>query len=161
MPRLYKVHVINALAADRAARIPGSEVEIREILKQRADKAIELIDKHSKGSSARQRLLTLRNERLAHRDIAPVTGTNATDDEVEVFYQDMSKLMSLLLSLVMAHHYDPEDTAQGLPFSCEVFLGRGCVGAGLKAIRIIENPPRSRSQSPEAAEPAKENLLCS
>jgi len=64
----------------------------------------------------------LRHERLAHREIAGVaTGTNATDEEVESFYQDMSKLISLLLSLVMAQAYDPEDTAQVYRFHAKFF----------------------------------------
>jgi hypothetical protein len=119
---LCKTHVINALAADRAARIPGAEVQMRQNFKQSADKAIELIDKYSKDSSILQKLQTLRHERLAHREIAGVvTGTNATDEEVESFYQDMSKLISLLLSLVMAQAYDPEDTAQVYRFHAKFF----------------------------------------
>ena len=119
---LRKRHVINALAADRAARIPGPEDQMRQSLKQSADKAIELIDKYSKDGSIRQKLQTLRNERLAHREIAAaVTGTDATDEEVESFYQDMSRLISLLISLVMAQAYDPEDTAQVYRFHAKFF----------------------------------------
>jgi hypothetical protein len=113
--------VINALAADRAVRIPGAEFQIRQHLKQSADKAIELIDKYSKDGSIRHKLQTLRNERLAHREIAEVPATSATDEEVESFYQDMSKLISLLLSLVTGCAYDPEDTAQVYRFHAKFF----------------------------------------
>jgi hypothetical protein len=109
---LSKPHIINALASDRATRLPASEIEIKRHLKQTANQAIELIGKYSNVGSTRQKLQTLRNERLAHREIAAVTGSSATDTEVESFYQDMSKLIGLLLSLVMAQHYDPDELAQ-------------------------------------------------
>ena len=64
---------------------------------------------------------TLRNERLAHRAIAAATGSNATDEEVESFYQDMSKLIGLLLSLVMGNAYNPDDTAQVYRFHSKFF----------------------------------------
>jgi hypothetical protein len=118
---LRKPHVINALTADRATRLPASEIEIRRHLKQTAKQAIDLIDKYSNDGSTRQKMQTLRNERLAHREIAAVTGSSATDEEVESFYQDMSKLIGLLLSLVMAEAYDPEDTAQVYRFHVKLF----------------------------------------
>jgi hypothetical protein len=118
---LRKPHVINALAADRATRLPASEIEIRQHLKQTAKQAIDLIDKYSNDGSTRQKMQTLRNGRLAHREIAPATGSSATDEEVESFYQDMSKLIGLLLSLVMAKAYDPDDTAEVYRFHAKFF----------------------------------------
>jgi hypothetical protein len=58
-------------------------------------------------------LRNLRNERLAHRQLssATATGATATDEEIEEFYQDNSKLIRILLGLVNAMAYDPEDTA--------------------------------------------------
>jgi hypothetical protein len=110
--------LINALAADRAARIPlpGAEVEIRKELGQRAGAAVALIAKYSKDgshSAVRDKLKTLRDERLAHRQIeAAATGPNATDGEIESFYQDTSELVRLLLSLVEALASDPQDAAE-------------------------------------------------
>jgi len=111
--------VIDALAADRAARIglPEAEGQMRKELGQRADAAIALIDKYSKGSAqgaVRQKLQLLRNERLAHRqtDATAVVGADPTAGEIESFYQDMSNLISLLLSLVKAVAYNPEDTGR-------------------------------------------------
>jgi len=118
---LRKPHVINALAADRATRLPAAEIQIRQHLTQTAKQAIELIDKYANDGSTRQKLQTLRHERLAHREIAAVTGISATDEEVEAFYQDISKLISLLLSLVMANAYDPDDTAEVYRFHGKFF----------------------------------------
>lgn len=118
---LRKPHVINALAADRAIRLPGTEIQMRRHLQQTAKQAIELIDKYSSDGSTRQKLQTLRNERLAHREIAAATGSSATDEEVESFYQDMARMIKLLLSLVMGVHYDPEDTAQVYRFHAKFF----------------------------------------
>jgi hypothetical protein len=118
---LRKPYVINALAADRATRLPVSEIEIRRHLQQTANQAIDLIDKYSNDGSTRQKMQRLRNERLAHREIAAATGSSATDHEVESFYQDMSKLIGLLLSLVMAEAYDPDDTAEVYRFHAKLF----------------------------------------
>jgi AbiU2 len=90
---------------------------MRQDLGQLRDKAIVLIDKYSKGGShwaVRDKLWKLRNERLAHRqtEAAAVTGADATDGDIESFYQDNSKLIRLLLSLVAATYYDPEEAAQ-------------------------------------------------
>ena len=41
-----------------------------------------------------------------------MTTADATDVEIESFYQDNSELIRLLLSLVEADVYDPKDTAE-------------------------------------------------
>jgi len=116
-PTLRSNDFINALAADRVARmgLPESEGQMRQDLGQLRDKAIVLIDKYSKDGShgaVRDNLKTLRNKRLAHRQIeAAATGPNATDEQIESFYQDTSELVRLLLSLVEATYYDPKDAA--------------------------------------------------
>ena len=60
-------------------------------------------------------LKRLRNERLAHRQVrltpTHVAGQNTSDEEVEAFYQDMAKLIRLLLGAVEHTSYNPEDTA--------------------------------------------------
>jgi hypothetical protein len=108
--------IIAALAADRAARImPEAEDQMRTELGRRADAAITLIGKYSKGGShdaVLRKLRQLRNKRLAHRQTAAAAATKAdpTAGEIESFYQDMSRLIRLLLSLVIGLAYDPEDT---------------------------------------------------
>jgi hypothetical protein len=110
-------NVIDALAADRAARIglPEAESQMRMELGHRADAAIKLVGKYTEGGShaaVRRKLKKLRNERLAHRqtDATAMANADATAGEIESFYQDMSELIRLLLSLVTAVAYDPEDT---------------------------------------------------
>jgi hypothetical protein len=110
--------VIDALAADRAARIGMTDAEdqMRQDLSERANKAIALVDKYSKEGShyaVLENLRRLRHKRLAHRQIEamPVTTADATDVEIESFYQDNSELIHLLLSLVEAVAYDPKETA--------------------------------------------------
>jgi hypothetical protein len=125
--------VIDALAADRAPRF-GSEAEgqMRKELGQCADAAILQINKYSEGGShgvVRRKLKKLRNERLAHRqtDATAIAEADPTAEEIESFYLDMSELIRLLLSLVMAVAYNPHET--GHVSSCQILLGRCVRGA--------------------------------
>jgi hypothetical protein len=115
---LREKSVIHTLAAERVASVglPESIDQMRKELGERADAAIALVDRYSEGGShytVRKTLQTLRNERLAHRQtsLAAATGSDATDDEIEAFYQDNSALVSLLLTVVLATGYDPQDAA--------------------------------------------------
>jgi hypothetical protein len=88
-------------------------------LRQRAADAISIIGNYAEGGSRHatlKRLMTLRNEHLAHRQVTPtpveVTGADATDEEIEAVYQDMSRLVCLLRGSVDNTHYDPEATAE-------------------------------------------------
>lgn len=56
----------------------------------------------------------MRNEHLAHRQPtqANATGATATDEEIERFYQDSSKLIQILLSIAHSMAYDPQDAAR-------------------------------------------------
>jgi AbiU2 len=123
---LRKQSVVDALAAERAAGMIGAKDQIRLDLSQRASEAIALVDKYSKGGShyaTREKLTTLRNERLAHRPAKEVAaaGADPTDEEVESFYQDNSKLIHLLMSLVKRIAYDPNDTAETYRFYAAFF----------------------------------------
>jgi hypothetical protein len=111
--------VINALALDRANRRswPEDFEEMRKDIGERTGEAGLLVDKYMEDGerhSVFKKLLALRHERLAHRQLAPVTatGTSATDEEIEEFYQDNAKLIQILLGVVKAIAYDPEDTAK-------------------------------------------------
>lgn len=55
--------------------------------------------------------MVLRHGRLAQRQVAPVTA-EATDEEIEAFYQNNSKLIHILLDVVNAMADDPDDTAK-------------------------------------------------
>jgi hypothetical protein len=116
---LSEKRVIEALAVDRVNRLglPEAIDQMRADLGKKANEVKRLARKYMEGGShdaVLKKLLALRHERLAHRQLAPaiVTGANATDEEIEEFYQDNSELIRVLLSLVNAMAYNPEDTAK-------------------------------------------------
>ena len=116
---LREKEVIDALATARVngLGLPEAIGQMKEDMSKLATEVILLVNKYIEGGShdaILKKLLTLRNKRLAHRHLAPAaaTGANATDKEIEEFYQDNSKLIRILSSLVNAVAYDPEDTAK-------------------------------------------------
>lgn len=131
---LREKQVIDALALDRASRMGGHEVvgAMRDDLGNKAKKAVQLLSKYIEGGKHHdvlEKLLALRHQRLAHRQLlgrttATATGADATDEEIEIFYQDNSKLIAILLSLVSAMAYDPQDTANIFGFYAREFWGR-------------------------------------
>lgn len=97
---------------------------MRKELKPKRDQVLKLIRKYFEYGTAfevLEKLKTLRNEHLAHRELpkvpVAVAGSDtlrqqyeegkwpvrATDDEIEMFYQDNLEIMRLLLSLVQGH----------------------------------------------------------
>jgi hypothetical protein len=130
---LRNKEVIDALARDRASRMGWGDVleYVQEDLTGKANKVLELIGKYREEGSNHNvlaNLRKLRNERLAHRQTAPsqatAPGASATDEEIEEFYQDNSKLVQILLSLVNAMAYDPQDTAGVYGFYAKSFWER-------------------------------------
>lgn len=116
---LGKKEVIDTLAFDRVNRLglPEAIDEMRNDLVKKAAEVVLLVNKYDKGGTNHavfETLLALRHERLAHRQLAAATalGANATDEEIEEFYQDNSKLIHILLGVVNATAYDPQDTAK-------------------------------------------------
>jgi AbiU2 len=84
------------------------------LLRESVAKALALIEKYSKGGSGHdlfQSLRHLRNKRLAHREVASVPRADATDEQIEAFYQDMATLIELLRSVAENVCYLPEETA--------------------------------------------------
>ena len=131
--------VIELLASDRASRfvkhalIDESAVvdQMRDDLRKRANDAVLLIAKYSRGGKSEgafKKIRALRHERLAHRQLAQTTamttGADATDEEIEEFYQDNSKLIEILLGLVSAIAYAPQDTAYIFGFYADHFWKR-------------------------------------
>ncbi len=125
--------VIDALAQERADKmgLNGVLVHVRQDLAGKAAEVLKLIGKYRAEGPRHTVLLnlrTLRNERLAHRQVMPseatATGASANDDEIEQFYQDNSKLVQLLLSLVNAMAYDPQQTAGVFGFYAKAFWER-------------------------------------
>jgi len=131
---LTKKEVIDALALDRASRVCGLDAldAVRDDLGKKAESAVRLIKKYMVDGERRsvlENLVALRNERLAHRQLldrtpAEATGGETTDKEIEEFYQDCSKLIEILLSLVKAVAYDPRDTGNVFGFYAREFWGR-------------------------------------
>lgn len=128
---LRNTEVVDALARDRASRLGFGDVfeYMREDLANKADKVVGLIAKYMERgpcNNVLETLRTLRHERLAHRQISPATapGATATDEEIEEFYQDNSKLIHILLSLVNAVAYNPEDAAGVFGFYAKSFWAR-------------------------------------
>jgi hypothetical protein len=109
--------VIDALVAERMAsiRIPEADGEMREEMSKLAMEAIALASKYSEGGSSSdilKRLRRIRDKSLAHREaMATAPGATATEEEIESFYQDNLQLVRLLLSLVEALAYNPDDSA--------------------------------------------------
>ena len=122
--------VVDVLALDRVRHLgfPEAIGAMRDDLGKKADEVISLVSKYMEGGprhTVLETLRSLRHERLAHRQLSPATapGANATDKEIEEFYQDNSKLIQILLSLVNAMAYDPEDTARVFRHYATCFWG--------------------------------------
>ena len=116
---LREKEVIDALALDRVKRLglPEAIDQMRDDIGKKAAEVVALVNKYMKGGAQHavlEKLLVLRHERLAHRQVAPTTatGASATDEEIETFYLDNSKLIHIVLSVVNAMAYDPDDTAK-------------------------------------------------
>jgi AbiU2 len=112
-------NTINALAADRAARFGTIDVEIhmRRDMARRAKEATNLIDQYCKKGArfdVLKKLRSLRHQRLAHREVEPVAvgGADLTDEEIESFYQDNSKIIRSCLSVAAGVGYDPDQTGE-------------------------------------------------
>ena len=141
-------HIIEALAAERAVRI-GLPEEVNEVKKElglKATAALALIDKYSKGGAdwpVLDRLQSLRHERLAHRQTAAATVTppGPLDREIEAFYQDMSELVRLLLSLVMADATDPKDLGDVCRHHAKLFWA-GVLGEHTEGHANYRAPPK-------------------
>ncbi|WP_199155350.1 hypothetical protein [Chromobacterium sp. ASV23] len=110
----------DALVADRARGTglasTGVVPAMREALQPEKDAALKLVGKYKDGAGkpVLENLRTLRNERLAHRQIAPASPNmaDATDEEIEGFYNDSLELVRLLLSLILATAFDLQDAAK-------------------------------------------------
>lgn len=116
--RLRNKEFFDAVVARRAADTSMSPTEglgiMRQELEPKRDAIVKLVQKYSEGGTgytALEKLRALRHERLAHRQTAPTSATlaNATDKEIESFYEDNLELVRLLLSLVRAKAFDLND----------------------------------------------------
>lgn len=89
---------------------------MREALEPKRDAIVRLVRKYSEGGigyPVLEKLRALRHERLAHRQAnqGGVAKVDASDQEVESFYNDNLELVRLLLSLVLARAFDLSEAA--------------------------------------------------
>ena len=120
--------LIEALAADRAVPFgqPSVQVEMQKDLSIRAHQVLDTIAKYSPKGSHRatfEKIQRLRHEHLAHRKITPTTEptADASDEDIESFYQDTAEIISALLSVVSATGYSADDTAGVIRYYAELF----------------------------------------
>lgn len=119
MDKLRDKAFFDALVSRRAAGTGLSSLRVedmRQALEPKRDAIVKLIRKYCEGGdgyAAFKKLRTLRHERLAHRQTAPINATlaDATDKEIESFYEDNLELIRLLLSLVLATAFDLKEAA--------------------------------------------------
>lgn len=89
----------------------------RAALKEKRDQFCELVGKYTKGGgrhAAFRKLEILRHINLAHRQALPAKTeqVDATEEEIETFYQDSLQTVELLLSLVLGRAFSlAEDAA--------------------------------------------------
>ena len=126
---LRKKEVIDALALARVDQSSEDFDAMRDDLAKKADEANLLVDKYMSGGAGHAvytKLRDLRNERLAHRQVVTkvrATAATATDEEIEEFYQDNSRLVHILLGTFNAMGYYPEDAAKVFGFYASHFWG--------------------------------------
>jgi hypothetical protein len=132
--------VIKALVLERAN---GKETLLEPHLKYEinsgASEVIELVDQYSNGGLRQnilEKVLKLRHERLAHRNVKAEAeaSLDADDGDVETFFQHNAKLIQLLLHIVSGIGYDPNDTAEVYGLHAKLFW------AGVRGERTEGHP---------------------
>lgn len=115
---IAKPAVMTALVTESAARmgIRGAEADIRSTLEMRAAEVTRIIGKYGQGGprhSVLKKLRHLRDKRLAHHELGPVTATGPSveDNDIEEFFQDHYALIQALVGLVNRMAYNPAETA--------------------------------------------------
>lgn len=117
--------IIDALAAEVAARFgnwPGTKEQASAELGASAAEVIALVRKYEEngeGYGTFIKLKTLRDEHLAHRQLAPTQVE--IDAEVEAFYQDMSSVIRLTLHVVEKTAYNPQEGAEVYAHYAQLF----------------------------------------
>ncbi|CAE6708911.1 hypothetical protein R69888_01039 [Paraburkholderia haematera] len=111
----------DALIASRTDHLEGYlrltlKGHLRATLGEQLARVGALVDKCTKGGAGFdtfRKLLILRSGQLAHRQAAPAKagGVDTADEEIELFYQDNLEIVSLLLSIVLAHAFDLNEAA--------------------------------------------------
>ncbi len=110
--------VIDALARERSKPYdwPGVKEQMELDIAKYGNEALAIIDAYSKGgpdNATLKTIRTLRHEYLAHHQIEPTTqnGPDATDAEIESFFQSNKKLIPILLH-VIGVGYSTEESSE-------------------------------------------------
>ncbi len=104
----------------------GIQLAVLVRLETTRDEVVALGRKYQEGGSgfeAFEKLQGLRNERLAHRQLAPTTASaaEATDQDIEVFYADSLDIVKRLVALVLATACDLEGTGDVYRHHAQLF----------------------------------------
>jgi hypothetical protein len=157
--QLQSTELENIPVEDRpavAAALRRSEVAFgrRQSAKLRkwATDATDTISSYGDGGANHgtlKQLKILRDQYLAHRQVTPtanVGGADATDEKIEAFYQDMAKLIRLLMLSARNTDYDPQATAKLYRKNAVLFWAgvRGERTEGHPDYRPPRRPPVSR-----------------
>jgi hypothetical protein len=130
MKTLNSPEFFDALCSYRATRLNSTRISltpdlglsegwndsVKESLSERLAEIGELVEKYSKGGSHHgvvKNLLIMRSVSLAHRQSPPKEPerATATDEEIELFYQDNLEIVRLLLSLVLGKAFPLTEAA--------------------------------------------------
>ncbi|WP_288637878.1 hypothetical protein [uncultured Oxalobacter sp.] len=118
---LRNKEVFDALVAARVSRIGINASGLLKYLSIKLDKrrkeVISLIEKYLEGGTGHATFLkirALRDEHLAHRQITPSKAplADASDKDIELFYEDTLEIVRLLLSLVLAVAFDLSEASK-------------------------------------------------
>jgi hypothetical protein len=118
--------IVTKRAAGTGLSSTGLADSMRQALEPKRDAVVKLVQKYSEGGAGYtifEKLRALRHERLAHRQAAQTSATraDATDQEIESFYEDNLELIRLLLSLVLATAFDLTEAADVYRHHAEFF----------------------------------------
>ena len=107
----------------------------RNALEEKRRSIRSLIQKYVSGDESYilERLKTLRNEQLAHRQIADPTSpedTNHTNEEVEAFYQDTLEIIRQMYSLFYGTSFDLSADVGGMYRHYAMFFWESARGEG-------------------------------
>jgi hypothetical protein len=100
--------------------------EVYRSLNETSKKVLAIAGKYERSGpsyNVLKKLRTLRDERLAHYDVnaSTVPEKEATDKDIEEFYQDNSELVQLLLGLVTATACAPQENMEIQRFYAKLF----------------------------------------
>lgn len=116
MHRAGRLNKSRVTLTPEPGQFSGFDDCLRDALLQKKDEMNALVARYSKGGDSYhvvEHLLTMRNVSLAHKQREPKAPgrADATDEQIESFYQDSLEIVRLLLSLVQGKAFDLTEAA--------------------------------------------------